>query len=587
MNLCDRLFKRNKYAATPTGQIGIDVSHWQGTFNFKTAKDKGIKFVIHKVCDVGYLGPFYDVKVKENYTKAKAENLIFGGYGWLNPFYDPKKQAEFYINWYKEHPLDLIAMDFEDNHFVNPNDYIYKAQVWLGEIEDQLNITPAIYTAEWFMSKFDRKKTQWMGSYPLWVASYRSSPPPIVPKEWKNYAIWQYTDKGTYPYHQNINPGRGKEYGSSSHGLDMNWFNGSYDDLLTFTGKSNEPVEPPVTPPVIPPVVSNKIIHKTYSQSDPRWKNKQLGTSNTTIGGYGCLITAVSMLLTNLGKNINPEQLNRELVRVGGYVGGNRFVYDSLKKIYPDIAVDWDNFINCETTPAPLDKIRTLLRNTRPVIVKVDYKPETFPVDEHWVLIDGIEGEDFWITDPIDGERILFSARYGNPSRYILAIRMYYSTLTPPPKPIGDVEIPVEPPAGQDYLFKGRCITHALTKFSQPGIGGMKVGYLRDGDVVNVYEIKNSYWRIEKSVQVWVNSRYMEQISQPVNPTPPGNKDYLWDAECTAWALTKFNTPAPGGTVLGYLRKGDLEKVYEEKNNYWRIDKNTQIWVNSYYMIKK
>lgn len=507
MELFDKLFKRNRYAATPTGTFGIDISHWQGTFNFQTAKEKGVKYVIHKVCDVSGI-PFYDNMLEQNYTKAKAEALLFGGYGWLNPFYDAKKQAQFFLAWHNQKPLDIIAMDFEDKNFTNGNDYLYKAQVWLEEIENQLNIIPAIYTAEWFMSKFDRKKTEWMSRYPLWVASYKSAPPPTIPREWQNYTIWQYSDKGTYPYYQNVSIGYGKQYGSSSYGLDMNWFNGSYEDLLSFAGK-DAPPEPPEEPE--PPAQGERIIHRTFSQTDPRWASNKLGTSNTTIGGYGCLMTDVAMLLTNLGKDTNPAKLNSDLIRVGGYLYGNRLIYDKVRTIYPDVAVDWANFIDCEKVPAPLDKIRALLRKRRLVIVKVDYKPATAPVDEHWVLLDGEAGNDFYATDPIDGRRVLFSVRYGDPARYIFRIVSFYSTLPIPPTPIGDEDTP-PPEEGEDYLFRGECTANALTKFNIPGIGTKVLGYLKKGDIVNVYEIKNNYWRIEKNSQVWVNSYYMKRL---------------------------------------------------------------------------
>ena len=33
--------------------------------------------------------------------------------------------------------------------------------------------------------------------YPLWVASYKTNPPPTMPAGWTDWKIWQYTDNGT------------------------------------------------------------------------------------------------------------------------------------------------------------------------------------------------------------------------------------------------------------------------------------------------------------------------------------------------------------------------------------------------------
>ena len=49
-----------------------------------------------------------------------------------------------------------------------------------------------------------------------------------------------------------------------------------------------------------------------YSQTDPQWKNNLLGFDKTsTIGGYGCLLTSMSMCATLYGApDITPASLN-------------------------------------------------------------------------------------------------------------------------------------------------------------------------------------------------------------------------------------------------------------------------------------
>ena len=37
-----------------------------------------------------------------------------------------------------------------------------------------------------------------LGTIPLWLAAYVSSPSPILPKGWNTYEIWQYSDQGQF-----------------------------------------------------------------------------------------------------------------------------------------------------------------------------------------------------------------------------------------------------------------------------------------------------------------------------------------------------------------------------------------------------
>jgi len=237
--------------------LGIDCSHWSGQMNWQIAKDKGVKWMMNKVSDVGSSTgmPFYDDTADVNYAGAKALGILTGGYCWLDPFYNADAQAEFYLKWYRTHPTDLPpVVDFEDDAVIDKNDYLYKLQRWLQVVEKETGRKPIIYTAKWFMDKFDITKTTWMSAYPLHVAHYISRSYPALPREWKEYAIWQYSDKGHYPYHDWTKSliGYGKDYGSQSAGMDMNWFNGTYAKLLEFCNKS-EVVIPPVPEPSAPP----------------------------------------------------------------------------------------------------------------------------------------------------------------------------------------------------------------------------------------------------------------------------------------------------------------------------------------------
>jgi hypothetical protein len=73
----------------------------------------------------------------------------------------------------------------------------------------------------------------------------------------------------------------------------------------------------------------------------------------------------------------------------------------------------------------PRRSLDELLAQGVPVMVQVDYNPKTSYIDQHWVLIIGKNGDDYIINDPIDGKRVSFRERYGDPARWIFRIAAY------------------------------------------------------------------------------------------------------------------------------------------------------------------
>ena len=79
------------------------------------------------------------------------------------------------------------------------------------------------------------------------------------------------------------------------------------------------------------------------------------------------------------------------------------------------------------------------------------------------------------------------------------------------PKPEEDIN---PPPVEDEPIFQAKCIVGSLYKRSGPGISFPTVGYLVLGEVVNVYEERNDWYRIEKSEQVWCSggAQYMQRL---------------------------------------------------------------------------
>ncbi len=167
----------------------------------------------------------------------------------------------------------------------------------------------------------------------------------------------------------------------------------------------------------------------SIGQRDKRWADKNLGTSTVKIKDAGCVLCCATIVCRFYGKDIWPDWLNEQMIKVGGYYDQNLWMWDKLTAIFPDIKVH--ELIDCYTVPAPLDKIDKRLEEGHPVIVCVDFDPKP-GVQTHYVVIFGKDDRGYYIADPWYDDVVLLHERYGDPAKAIYAIRMYDGPLTPP-----------------------------------------------------------------------------------------------------------------------------------------------------------
>lgn len=71
----------------------------------------------------------------------------------------------------------------------------------------------------------------------------------------------------------------------------------------------------------------------TYSQKDRRWAGQRMGGSGATMEKEGCLVTAASMALTNLGYSIDPGTLNDRLKKNKGYTKSGLLIWDGIARV--------------------------------------------------------------------------------------------------------------------------------------------------------------------------------------------------------------------------------------------------------------
>lgn len=144
-----------------------------------------------------------------------------------------------------------------------------------------------------------------------------------------------------------------------------------------------------------------------YSQRDERWRNDLMMT--VTIGGYGCAMTCCAMLASQFDPNITPQTLNKFLRNNGGYTSDNRIYWSKVSELIPQLK--YETYVKWTYTPADVDFVLSEI-DKQPVILQVDFKPQTVYPDMHFVLAIAHNTSDIEIIDPWDGSKTKLLERY-------------------------------------------------------------------------------------------------------------------------------------------------------------------------------
>lgn len=135
----------------------------------------------------------------------------------------------------------------------------------------------------------------------------------------------------------------------------------------------------------------------SYSQRDPKWANKFLGSSKLTIGRFGCTITSIADLSTYFGDNYTPFDVSKICkFTPAGLLYWNSCQFGSFRFVSREYNRD-DNKI-----------LQHLKDPNLAVILEVAGR-------SHWVVATGTEGHTnlYKIADPWLGDRSTMK-RYNN-----------------------------------------------------------------------------------------------------------------------------------------------------------------------------
>ncbi|MDU5107449.1 MULTISPECIES: LysM peptidoglycan-binding domain-containing protein [unclassified Clostridium] len=151
--------------------FGIDVSTWQGNFNFKQAADEGVKFAIIR----GAYNRIKDNRFEEYYKNAKAVGLKVGVYQYsmATTVEEAIAEAKFLEdNVLKNKKFELpIYFDVEDSIQKNlsKNQVSNLAKAWLDYLEER-GYFVGVYSSKSFLESYLNEDIRI--DYSIWVAQW-------------------------------------------------------------------------------------------------------------------------------------------------------------------------------------------------------------------------------------------------------------------------------------------------------------------------------------------------------------------------------------------------------------------------------
>lgn len=173
-------------------RFGIDVSHWQGDFDFARAKSKeGVEFAILKAGG-GDAGLYKDSKFEANYKKCEACGLSKGAYFYGNAksTADAKKEAEYFISILSGKKYEYPVFYDVEGKMITDNDRATLTEIvkTFCSIVEAAGYWVGIYSSESFFNSEmnDGELTR----YSHWVARWGKSKP--APNSGAETQMWQF-----------------------------------------------------------------------------------------------------------------------------------------------------------------------------------------------------------------------------------------------------------------------------------------------------------------------------------------------------------------------------------------------------------
>lgn len=180
---------------SPGRVAGVDVSHYQGTVQWKQLPAQGVCFAYIKATEGTRVA---DPLFAANWAGARKAGVLRGAYHFFHASASAEDQAEAFIR--KVGALDSLdlppALDVEVSDAVHADSLVAGVLRWLQAVEAGTGKKPILYSGRSFAHTYLADPR--LASYPLWIADY-SGEPSVLPGAWHGqaWAFWQHSQKGS------------------------------------------------------------------------------------------------------------------------------------------------------------------------------------------------------------------------------------------------------------------------------------------------------------------------------------------------------------------------------------------------------
>lgn len=230
--------------------LGIDVSKWNYGWSYDRAV-KPIDFIIQRASWSGYKDDKFDLMLPETQKVG-----VRGAYHYYSSGVNWKYQADLFLSVVKDKGFHFYVLDYETAYNNLNGRTIAEAAEFVKYVKAQTNkicmfyFSPNVYNN--FIKPFGY--TNWLNQQEIWEAQYpwtlTQTPPydsPKLPAGVNSWRMWQFGASDV-----SFTAGRhaGPDYGQTLQGCDLNYFNGTIDELYSWAGITEQP---PIDPPPVDP----------------------------------------------------------------------------------------------------------------------------------------------------------------------------------------------------------------------------------------------------------------------------------------------------------------------------------------------
>lgn len=180
-------------------KIGIDVSSYQGTIDWKTVKAAGVEFAILKVIKKDLLP---DKQFERNWAGCELNGVVIQGvynYSYAVTIEDAVKAARAVLKVLAGRKT-MVWLDVEDNCQKNLGRKLIDIINAYGAVIEEAGLKFGVYTGQSFFNAYIKKHggVKW----PLWIARYGSNNGTMQAKyqpQIDGMIGWQFTSRGSVP----------------------------------------------------------------------------------------------------------------------------------------------------------------------------------------------------------------------------------------------------------------------------------------------------------------------------------------------------------------------------------------------------